>query len=225
MVNLFLHSPVCQLPGTILTLTNKFPEAVCLQIIISNEVKNTNSNQTIIVLLGILIVCGIAFTGCVNTGTTAPQNTTAQPTLIRAMTGDNVSVYYTGMLEDGTVFNSNMNETPLMFTLGNSSVIDGFRDAVTGMTVNEEKTVIIPYDKAYGPYNDELVRLVPRMGPLENKSFTVGQIVTITRKTDNAVSVVKILNVTRDTITWDENHPLAGKNLTYVIKLVAIDRK
>lgn len=225
MVNLFLHSPVCQIPVTILTLTNKFPEAVCLQIIISNEVKTTNGNQTIIVLLGILVVCGTAFTGCVHTGTTAPRNTTVQPAPISAMTGDNVSVYYTGMLEDGTVFNSNMNETPLMFTLGNSSVIDGFRDAVTGMTVNEEKTVKIPFDKAYGPYNDELVRVVPRMGPLENKSFTVGQIVTITRKTDNAVSVVKILNVTRDTITWDENNPLAGKNLTYVIKLVAIDRK
>jgi peptidylprolyl isomerase len=183
-----------------------------------------NSNQAIGVLLAILIACGAACTGCVTTDTPAPQNATAQPAPISAMTGDNVSVYYTGMLEDGTVFNSNMNETPLAFTLGDPSVIDGFRDAVTGMTVNEEKTVKIPYDKAYGPYNDELVRLVPRMGPLENKSFTVGQIVTITRKTDNAVSVVKILNVTRDTITWDENHPLAGKNLTYVIRLVAIDR-
>jgi peptidylprolyl isomerase len=130
------------------------------------------------------------------------------------------------MTEDGAVFNSNMNDTtPLTFTLGNSSVIDGFSDAVIGMGLNEEKTVHIPYDRAYGPYNEELVRVVPRMGALENKSFTVGQYVTITRKTDNAVSVVKILNVTRDTITWDENNPFAGKNLTYVIKLTAIDRE
>jgi peptidylprolyl isomerase len=181
----------------------------------------------IIIILGILAICGTVFSGCVNTGNTAapsPQGTPAQPGQITAMTGDNVSVYYTGMLDDGTVFNSNMNGTPLIFTLGNSSVIDGFSDAVTGMAVNEEKTVHIPYDKAYGPYNEELVRVVPRMGPLENKTFTVGQYVTITRKTDNAVSVVKILNVTRDTVTWDENNPLAGKNLTYVIKLAAIDR-
>jgi len=194
-----------------------------------NEVMTMNRNQTIIILMGILVICGTAFTGCVNTGnTTAPSslNTTARPAQLTAMTGDNVSVYFTGMTEDGAVFNSNMNDTtPLTFTLGNSSVIDGFRDAVIGMGVNEEKTVQIPFDKAYGPYNDELVRVVPRMGPLENKSFTVGQYVTITRKTDNAVSVVKILNVTRDTITWDENNPLAGKNLTYVIKLTAIDRK
>ncbi len=138
--------------------------------------------------------------------------------------GDTVSVYYSGMLENGTVFGSNMNGTPLTFTLGNASVIDGFRDAVTGMTINEEKTVTIPYDKAYGPYNPELVRVVPRVGPLENKSFTAGQKITITRKTDNAVIVVKILNVTRDSLTWDENNPLAGQNLTYRIKLVTISK-
>jgi peptidylprolyl isomerase len=189
---------------------------------------NMNRKQTIIVLLGILMICGTAFSGCVTTSNTtpdSPQNVTGQPSRSVAVTGDTVSVYYTGMLEDGTVFNSNLNATPLTFTLGNASVIEGFGDAVTGMAVNDEKTVKIPFEKAYGPYRSELVRLVPRMGLLENKSFTVGQYVTITRKTDNAVSVVKILNVTQDTVTWDENNPLAGKNLTYVIKLISIDKK
>jgi peptidylprolyl isomerase len=128
------------------------------------------------------------------------------------------------MLENGTVFNSNVNGTALTFILGNASVIEGFREAVTGMMVNEEKTVTIPFDKAYGPYNPELVRVVPRVGPLENASFTAGQKITITRRTDNAVIVVKILNVTRESLTWDENNPLAGQNLTYRIKLVTISK-
>ena len=183
-------------------------------------------NQMAVVLLGILILFGTVMSGCV-TGTPAtpsPQNTTVQQVKSGAAPGDTVSVYYSGMLENGTVFHSNMNGTPLTFTLGNASVIDGFRDAVTGMTINEEKTVTIPYDKAYGPYNPELVRVVPRVGPLENTSFTAGQKMTITRKTDNAVIVVKILNVTRDSLTWDENNPLAGQNLTYRIKLVTISK-
>ncbi len=193
-----------------------------------NEGIHMNGKQTIIILVGILILCGTAFSGCIsssNTTPASPQNVTSQPSRTVAMTGDIVSVYYTGMLEDGTVFNSNVNETPLTFTVGNASVIDGIRDAVIGMAEGDEKTVTIPFDKAYGPYRSELIRLVPRMGPLENKTFTVGQYITITRKTDNAVSVVKILNVTRDTVTWDENNPLAGKNLTYVIKLVTLDKK
>lgn len=187
-----------------------------------------NGKQTIIGLLGILIICGTMFTGCVNTGSTtppSPQNVTTQPARIIAMTGDNVSVYYTGMSDDGTVLDSNMNTTPLTLMLGNTSIIDGFGDAIIGMAVNEEKTVTIPFEKAYGPYRNELVRVVPRIGPLGNRSFTVGQYVTITRKTDKAVSLVKILNVTRDTVTWDENNPLAGKNVTYIIRLVTIERK
>jgi peptidylprolyl isomerase len=178
------------------------------------------------ILLGILMICGAAFTGCL-TGSPvsqSPDNSTTRQPQGGAIPGDIVSVYYTGMLENGTVFNSNKNNTPLTFTLGNASVIEGFREAVTGMTINEEKTVTIPYSKAYGPYNTSLIRVVPRMGPLENKTFTVGQSYTIRRTSDNAVSVVKILNVTRDTVTWDENNPLAGQNLTYWIKLVSIDK-
>ena len=49
-----------------------------------------------------------------------------------ATKGDTVSVYYTGTFENGTVFDSNMDgTTPIQFTLGNSSVIQGFEEAVT----------------------------------------------------------------------------------------------
>jgi peptidylprolyl isomerase len=185
-----------------------------------------NSNQTTGLLLGILILSGVFFAGCTtgNPATPSPQNTTVQQVRSGAALGDTVSVYYSGMLENGTVFSSKVNGSPLTFTLGNASVIEGFRDAVIGMTASEEKTVTIPFDKAYGPYDPELVRVVPRVGPLENKSFVAGQKITITRKTDNAVIVVKILNVTRDSLTWDENNPLAGQNLTYRIKLVTISK-
>jgi peptidylprolyl isomerase len=188
------------------------------------KVISMNSNQTTGLLLGILILSGAFSTGCItgNPATPSPQNTSGQQPPVGAIMGDIVSVYYTGMVENGTVFNSNVNGTPLTFVLGNASVIEGFRDAVIGMRVNEEKTVTIPYDNAYGPYNSSLVRVVPRMGALENKTFIIGQTYTIRRTTDNAVSMVKILNVTRDTITWDENNPLAGQNLTYRIKLVSI---
>lgn len=68
-----------------------------------------------------------------------------------ARAGDTVSVYYTGSLEDGTVFDSNQGSTPLIITLGQGKYITGFEEAVIGMTVNSTKTVKIPVDKAYGP--------------------------------------------------------------------------
>jgi peptidylprolyl isomerase len=142
-----------------------------------------------------------------------------------ATKGDTVSVYYTGTFENGTIFESNMNETtPVNFTLGNSSVIEGFEEAVTGMSLNQQKTVSIPSEKAYGTYNLSLIRTVIRTGPIANTTFVEGQTYYIHDRTTNAISVVKILNVTPITVTWDANDPLAGQNFTFTIKLVKISR-
>jgi peptidylprolyl isomerase len=143
-----------------------------------------------------------------------------------ATTGDSVSVYYTGTFENGTVFDSNMNATsPVVFTLGNSSVIPGFEEAVTGMSLNQVKTVNIPAGKAYGAYNSSLIRTVNRTGPIANTTFTQGEYYYIHDKTTNAVSIVKILQVNPDTVTWDANDPLAGLNFTFTIKLTGIRRQ
>ena len=142
-----------------------------------------------------------------------------------AKAGDTVNVFYTGTLDDGTVFDTNVNATPLAFTLGKGMVIPGFDEAVVGMAVNDEKTVRIPADKAYGSYNSSLVHVLNRSALPANMTPVVGQFFTIRRTTDGATSVVKIINVTPSTITWDENHELVGKNLTFSIKLVAINKK
>jgi len=142
-----------------------------------------------------------------------------------ATLGDTVSVYYTGTFENGTLFDSNWdNPVPAVFTLGNSSVIQGFEEAVTGMSVNQEKTVDIPAEKAYGVYNASLIRTVNRTGPIANTTFTEGQSYSIHDRTTNAVSIVKILKVTPTTVTWDANDPLAGQNFRFTIKLAGIKR-
>jgi FKBP-type peptidyl-prolyl cis-trans isomerase 2 len=146
--------------------------------------------------------------------------------LREATAGDTVSVYYTGTFENGTVFDSNVNGTgPAVFTLGNLSVIQGFEDAVTGMSVNEEKTVTIPYDKAYGAYDPGLVRTVNRTGPIANTTFVEGETYSIRDKTTGNYSFVRVIKVMPTTITWDANNPLAGLNFTFTIKLVNITRQ
>ena len=142
-----------------------------------------------------------------------------------ATNGDIVSVYYTGMLDNGTVFDSNINGTPLGFTLGNASVMTGFQKAVTGMSKNQVKTVTIPFTEAYGAYDPGLVQTVNRTGPLGNVSFVIGQTYTVHDKVSNTYSSIKILNVTPTTITWDANNRLAGQNLTFTIKLDNLTKK
>jgi peptidylprolyl isomerase len=141
-----------------------------------------------------------------------------------AMKGDNVSMYFTLMDENGTVISTNFNRTPLEITVGDPENIPGLSDAIAGMRLNEKKTVVIPFNKAYGPYRSDLIRVVDRTGLIAETNFTEGQYFTIRRKADNAISMVRILNVTPATVTWDENHPLAGQNLTFTVQVVSLKK-
>jgi FKBP-type peptidyl-prolyl cis-trans isomerase len=72
-----------------------------------------------------------------------------------AKTGDTVSVNYTGKLENGTVFDSNVDPKfghvqPFEFTLGAGQVIPGWDKGIVGMKVGEKKTLTIAPEDAYG---------------------------------------------------------------------------
>jgi peptidylprolyl isomerase len=175
------------------------------------------------------LILAIVVTGCITTPTPSPGITpttqivtTSQsvPGTI-AKTGNTVSVFYTGTLDDGTLFDTNVNATPLTFTLGQGMVIPGFEAAVLGMRINEPKTVFIPFEKAYGSYNPSLIFTVNRS--VRNDYIpVVGEYITVRRNSDGALIQAKIINVTASTITYDENNALAGKNLTFSIRLVGV---
>jgi len=136
-----------------------------------------------------------------------------------AKSGDTVMVYYTGSYENGTQFASNFDDdSPLIFTIGNHTVIAGMEEAVIGMTPNSTKTVNIPVDKAYGPYRQDYVLVMNRSSLPKDITPVVGNFYSIVRNADQAVARVRITNVTSDTVTLDENHVLAGQNLTFFIK-------
>jgi len=138
-----------------------------------------------------------------------------------AKNGDAVMVYYTGSYENGTQFYSNFDDdSPLIFTIGNHTVIAGMEEAVIGMTPNSTKTVNISFDKAYGPYRPDYVLVMNRSSLPADINPVVGNFYSIVRKEDQAVARVRITNVTSDTVTLDENHVLAGQNLTFFIKFV-----
>ena len=57
-----------------------------------------------------------------------------------AKKGDKVTLEYTGMLDDGTVFDASSNhDKPMQFEVGGGRVIPGFDKAVTGMKLGEKK--------------------------------------------------------------------------------------
>ncbi|MFC2062765.1 peptidylprolyl isomerase [Chloroflexota bacterium] len=139
---------------------------------------------------------------------------------IVASDGDTVRVHYTGTLDDGTMFDTSRESEPLEFTLGGGGIISGFEDAVRGMAVGETKTVTIPSDEAYGPHYSDLLITIER-AQIPEDLVKIGQQIPLQR-TDGSTTTGVITSILEDSVTIDANHPLAGKDLIFEIKLVEI---
>jgi peptidylprolyl isomerase len=141
--------------------------------------------------------------------------------LTMAKKGDKVKVHYTGKLNDGAVFDSSEGREPLEFTLGEGSMIRGFENAVYGMEVGQSKTVTIPSLEAYGPHKDGLVMTFDRTQLPPGMSPRVGDQLQMQTPSGGA-AVVTVSAASEKNITVDANHPLAGKDLTFEIRLVEV---
>ena len=135
--------------------------------------------------------------------------------------GDTVSVNYTGKLEDGSVFDTSLQEgrEPLTATLGQGQLIPGFENGLIGMSEGESKTVNIPCAEAYGVVNEQLIAEVPKDRVPEG--VEAGQMLQTTTQQGPMNVVVKEVN--EDHVILDANHPLAGKDLIFDLEVVSID--
>ncbi len=136
-------------------------------------------------------------------------------------TGDKVKVHYKGSFDDGSVFDSSLNCDPLEFTIGEGQVIPGFEEAVTGMSIGETKTARITPDKAYGPSHEEMIVIFERKQLPADLQPVAGQMLQF-RRNDGSVIEVKVSDVSDTSVTFDGNHPLAGKDLIFEIQLLEI---
>jgi len=140
----------------------------------------------------------------------------------KAKKGDKVQVEYTGKLKDGTVFDSSKGKQPLCFTLGSGQVIPGFDKALDGMKLNEQKSFTLSVAEAYGPANKELIKDFPRDKLPKQPEPKEGMMLAL-QTPDGRQIPARIQKVTKDKVTIDLNHPLAGKELIFEVKLVGIN--
>ncbi len=97
----------------------------------------------------VIVVIGVLVFITINNKNTMPEEKIAK-------IGDTVSMNYTGTLEDGTPFDSNVDPKfnhvkPFEFTLGAQQVIPGWDKGIVGMKIGEKKFLKIPPEDAYGP--------------------------------------------------------------------------
>lgn len=141
--------------------------------------------------------------------------------MTKAKLGDKVSVHYTGKLADGSIFDSTVGEEPMVFTLGEDELIEGFEEGILNMSVGEKKTVVLAPDKAYGERDEEMLIEVPLTEMPTDFEFAVGDELELTDEEDEPM-VATVYQINEDSVILDGNPPLAGETLTFELELVAI---
>ncbi len=132
--------------------------------------------------------------------------------------GSQVSLHYTGTLDDGTVFDTSQDKEPLNFTVGQGQVIPGFENAVMGMNEGEDKEFTVPPEEGYGQHRDEMLLKAAKDELPEGV-----QVGSVLRSSVNGQEMFfSVVEADGDDFILDGNHPLAGKSLTFAITIVKV---
>ena len=138
----------------------------------------------------------------------------AKSSVVKAQ--DWVAVDYTGSFDNGNVFDTSEGKGPLKFKTGAGMVIKGFDDALIGMKPGEEKIIKIPAKEGYGERNTQVQELP--LSAFEDKSV-LKEGTEIDTMSNFGPLLINIVNVEKDKVKVILNHPLAGKDLTFKLKL------
>ncbi len=137
---------------------------------------------------------------------------------------DTVSVSYAASLPTGEVIESVPENKPLTLVIGSGQILKAAEASLLGMEPGQTRTVHIQPEDAFGPYHKTLVHEVERSCFAGRIDPQPGMILSLTIDNSGVKQQVPatVLAAGKETITVDYNHPLAGRIITYTIKLHAI---
>jgi peptidylprolyl isomerase len=135
--------------------------------------------------------------------------------------GDRVKFNYALKLKDGKVFETNLGSAPLELTVGKGKAIKGLESGLLGMSPGQTKTVVVKPAEGYGQKDPGLLWTLPAAELPAGTAAAIDTEVAFARADGTRVEG-RITKIEGETVTVDGNHPLAGRNLTFEIKLVSI---
>jgi FKBP-type peptidyl-prolyl cis-trans isomerase SlyD len=131
-----------------------------------------------------------------------------------------VSMEYT-LSVDGEVLDSSKDAGPLQFLAGYDNIVPGLEREMVGMKIGESKDVLVLPEDGYGEFDEEAFMEVPRSEFPSDMELETGLELNITdEEGQHQVAFVESFN--DKTVRLDFNHPLAGAELQFNVKVVAL---
>ena len=131
-----------------------------------------------------------------------------------------VTIDYTLKDDNGTVLDSST-EGNFAYLHGAHNIIPGLENALSGKLAGDEVEVSVSPAEGYGERNDSMIQSVPRDMFDSEQEIQVGMQFHA-QSPEGEMIVVTVTDVADDDITVDGNHPLAGVNLNFGVKVVDV---
>lgn len=133
------------------------------------------------------------------------------------MTKQVITFHYELKGDAGEIIDSSREGEPISFLEGSNQIITGLEEALRSLKQGTSQEVHVPYQDAYGSYDQGLVAQVPRH-QFPSEKIKPGDMFQIEK--NGQLRVITVVDVTDELVAVDANHPLAGKNLNFWVELV-----
>ena len=138
-------------------------------------------------------------------------------------TGDKVSLHFALKLDDGSLIDGNFGQPPATLVIGDGTLFNGFEARLLGLGIGDTGSFEIPPAKGFGPHNQANIRRFKR-GQFSGMALEAGAVIAFADVSEAELPGV-VVDINNNTVTVDFNHPLAGKTLTFDVKIVKVEKR
>jgi len=128
-----------------------------------------------------------------------------------------VQFHYTLKDADGTVIEASHGNEPMAYLQGHGNIIPGLEEEMQGKEVGAEFTVTVAPEKAYGQRDETAIQRIPVKHLQGAKKWKKGMVAHV--ETEQGQRQVTVIKVGKFMVDVDANHPFAGKELTFEVKV------
>ncbi len=132
-----------------------------------------------------------------------------------------VTLHFSLALEDGTEAISTFDEDPMTITMGDGNFMPGMEMAIYGLKAGDEQTITLTPEQAYGYADQQLIHELPLSDFGDTLNPEAGQVIAFSLPNGEEIPGM-ILEVNEDIAKVDFNHPLAGHDVVFKVKIIEI---
>jgi len=133
-----------------------------------------------------------------------------------------VTLHFAIELEDGAQVDSTFNKTPATFIVGDGNLLPGFEKALFGLKAGDEASLPIAPEHGFGQPNPDNIQRMPLDSFAADTDLTPGMMMSFADANGSELPGV-IDRVEDNQVYVDFNHPLAGRELTFKVAILAVN--